>query len=126
MEEACFPPSVFEWEPNPVILAHLRGERLQSQDSGPSTVKNTPGCHLVDTAGETEGLSPDMAVAFDEKGSAECNQKSPVVPRHTGPTTISPILSSFACTQCIYVAKKRSELKYAVVIFLKSTFAKWW
>jgi hypothetical protein len=66
-EEACFPPSVFDWEPNPVILPHLRGEHLQSLDSGPSIANNPSDCHLVDTAGATGKICPGVTVHHDEK-----------------------------------------------------------
>jgi hypothetical protein len=88
--EACFPPSMFEWEPNPVIIPHLRGGRLQSLDSGSSTAKDTSDRHLVEIVGEAEELSPDMAVAFDDKGAVKRNSMSPVAPRYTGLTTMSP------------------------------------
>jgi hypothetical protein len=117
---------MFEWEPNPVIIPHLRGGCLQSLDSGPSTAKDTSDPHLVDTTGEAGELSPDMAVAFDDKGAVKCNPRSPVAPRYTGLTTMFPILSTFACPQCTYVAKGRAELKYAIAIFLKSISAMLW
>ncbi|ORY15244.1 hypothetical protein BCR34DRAFT_612202 [Clohesyomyces aquaticus] len=71
--EACFPPSVFEWQLNPVILPHLRDEHLQLLNYGPSMAKNTSDCHLMDTAGAAGRFCPDMAVNFDDKGTAKNN-----------------------------------------------------
>jgi hypothetical protein len=99
LDNPCFPPSNFEWEPDPVIFSHPRGEHLQSLNYSSSTVENTLECHLMDTAREAEGSSPDTAVAFDDKGAAKYNQKPNVEHIHTGPTTMSPILSSFPCPQ---------------------------
>ena len=124
IEEACFPPSVFEWQPNPLILPLLREEHLQSLKFGPSVAKDTSDCHLMNTSGAAGIFCPDTAVDFDDKGIPKSNQKSPGAPRHTGPATMSANLSSFACPQCTYVANRKFKLKYAINFFLKSACAK--
>ncbi|KAF1952772.1 hypothetical protein CC80DRAFT_421714 [Byssothecium circinans] len=113
-EEAYFPPSVFEWQPNPVILHYLRDEHLQSLNSGPSV------------ADSTWKLLPGYGCRFDDEDTAKDDQTSPGASRHTGPATMSVHLSSFACPQCTYVAQKKFELKYAIILFLMSTYAKRW
>jgi hypothetical protein len=117
---------MFEWGPNPVILSHLRDEHLQSLDSGSSVADITSDCDLMDIDGVAEYGSPDIAVDFDDKSTTKNSQESPGAPRHTGPTTMFVNLSSFACPQCNYVAKKKFELKYAIISFLVSTCAEWW
>ncbi|KAH3976342.1 hypothetical protein HBH69_086330 [Parastagonospora nodorum] len=109
-EEACFHPSVFEQEPNPVILAHLRGEPLISPDSGRAEAKNTSECHLMDTAEIDGGVFPEVDVHIDDTIGPKNVQKTPFVPSHNGPTTISVNLSSFQCTECFYVARKKNKL----------------
>jgi hypothetical protein len=116
--EACFSPSAFEYQPNPVIFHHLRDEHFQSLNCGPSLADNALNCHLIDTAGAAGRFCPDMAVDFDVKDTTENNQNSPGAPRHTVPATMSVNLSSFACLQCTYVAEKRYELKYATILLL--------
>jgi hypothetical protein len=66
-EDGCFPPSVFEWQPNPVILPHLRGEHFQSLNLGPSVTKDTSYSYVVDTAREAERFCPDMVVDLRTK-----------------------------------------------------------
>ncbi|KAF2446708.1 hypothetical protein P171DRAFT_383495, partial [Karstenula rhodostoma CBS 690.94] len=110
-DEAFYPPSVFEWQPNPVIHPHLRGEHLQSLNHDPSVAESNSDCHLMNTTGEAGRSSPEIAVDFDDdKGIPKNNQMYPGAPRYTGPATMSAILSSFACFQCTFVAKKRFEL----------------
>jgi hypothetical protein len=116
--EAYFSPSAFEYQPNPVIFRHLRDEHFQSLNSGPSVTDNSSNCDPKDTAGAAERFCPDMAVDSDVKDTSENNQNSPGAPRHTGPATMSVNLSSFACSQCSYVAEKRHELKYATILLL--------
>jgi hypothetical protein len=123
-EEVCFPPSVFEWQPNPVILHHLRGEYLQSLSSDPSVAKDASDHHILNTVGAAARFCPDLAVDFDDKDIPKNNQMSPDAPRHTGPATMSANLSSLACPQCNYVAKRKFELKYAIMFFLTSAYAK--
>lgn len=115
---------MFEWEPNPVILPHLRGEHLQSLDSGSSAAEITLDRDLMDTTGVAGIVSPDMAGDSDDKGTTKYIQNPPHALRHNGPTTMSVNLSSFACPHCTYVVKKRFELKYAINTFLVSTCAK--
>ncbi len=62
--EACFSPSAFEWQPNPVIFAHLRDEHLQSSDPGPSVAKDTSDCHLKNTAEAAGKFSPGFGCQF--------------------------------------------------------------
>jgi hypothetical protein len=107
---------VFEWEPNPVILPHLRGEQFQSLDPDSPAAEITLDRDLIDTTG--------VAGDFDDKATAKDIQNPPDALRHTGPTTISAILSSFACPHCTYVANKRFQLKYAMNSFLMSACAK--
>ena len=117
-EEAYFPPSVFEWQPNPVILPHLRDEHAQSLDPGPSVVKDTSDCHFTDTAGAAASFCPDIAIDFDSEAGTKNDQGSSHAPKHTGPITMSVTLSSFACPQCTYVANKKFKLKYAINVSL--------
>ena len=112
------PPSVFEWQPNPIIFHHLRGEHLESLQSGPSIATSTPEYHLMDTSELVEGLYLDTAIGFDNKNTTKDNQKSPDAPRHTGPTTMSTNLSSFACPQCNFTAKRNCALKYVIIFSL--------
>jgi hypothetical protein len=63
-------------------------------------------------------------INFDDKDTTKNSQEFPDAPRHTGPATMSVNLSSFACPQCNYVAKRKFQLKYAIVFFLKSAYAK--
>ncbi|KAH4085474.1 hypothetical protein HBH98_130390 [Parastagonospora nodorum] len=109
-EEAYFHPSVFEQEPNPVIFAHLRGEPLSSPDSGRAEAKNTSECHLMDTAEIDGGVFPEVDVHIDDTIGPKNVQKTPFVPSHNCPTTISVNLSSFQCTECLYVARKKNKL----------------
>ncbi|EDU49373.1 conserved hypothetical protein [Pyrenophora tritici-repentis Pt-1C-BFP] len=114
-EEACFPPSVFECQPNPVIFHHLRDEHLPLFNPGPSEVESR----------KVIPSTPDMAVDFDCKDTTENDEQSPNASRHTGPATMSVNLS-YACSQCNYVAKKKFELKYARIPFPMSAFTKRW
>ncbi|RMZ67730.1 Zinc finger transcription factor ace1 [Pyrenophora seminiperda CCB06] len=104
--EACFPPSSFEWEPNPVIFPHLRDDHVQAMNSGPAIAKNTPDSQSMDTDGAL-----NVATDCDYKGITEDSQKCPSASPHTGPATMSVNLSSFACPQCTFVFKKKFELK---------------
>ncbi|RYN75874.1 hypothetical protein AA0120_g11790 [Alternaria tenuissima] len=123
-EEPSFPPSAYEWEPNPVIHAHLRSEHPQSTDSDSFVVESTPlESRRMDIAGEREEFSSHTADNFDNKGATKFNEKSPFASKHTGPTTMSPNLSSFPCPQCTYVAKKRFELRCAITILPMSILA---
>jgi hypothetical protein len=122
--EAYFPPSDFEWQPNPVIFSYLQTEHLQSPNSSPSVAKDILDCYLVNTAGAAERFCPDTTVNFDDKSIPNNNQESPSAPRHTGPTTMSANLSSFACSQCTHVAKKKCTLRYAIISYLEFAYAK--
>ncbi|KAF1997449.1 hypothetical protein P154DRAFT_578870 [Amniculicola lignicola CBS 123094] len=110
VEEACFSPSVFEWQPNPVMFPHLRGKHLQALNSDPPVAQNMSDCRPVDTAGTSGIFCPDMAVAFDGKGTTKNYQKSPGASIHTGPTIMSTNLSLFACPQCSFISKRKFEL----------------
>jgi hypothetical protein len=77
----------------------------------------------MDIAGEREEFSSHTADNFDNKGATKFNEKSPFASKHTGPTTMSPNLSSFPCPQCTYVAKKRFELRCAITILPMSILA---
>jgi hypothetical protein len=127
-EEPCFSPSAYEWGPNPVIHSRLWSEYLRSTDCDSFVVESAPlESRRVDIAGEEEEeeeeFSPHTADNFDNKGATKFNQKSPFASRHTGPTTMSPNLSSFPCSKCTYVAKKQFELKCAMIIFPMSILA---
>jgi hypothetical protein len=123
-EEPCFSPSAYEWGPNPVIHPHLWSEYLRSTDSDSFVVESASfESRRVDIAGEEEEFCPYTADSFDNKGAIKFNQNSPFASRHTGPTTMSPNLSSFPCPECNYVAKKRFELRYATIIFPMSILA---
>jgi hypothetical protein len=119
-EEAYFHPSVFEQEPNPVIFAHLRGEPLKSLDSGFAEAKNTSECHLMDTTEVDGGVFPEVDVRLDDTIGPKNVHKTSFVPCHNGPATTSVNLSSFQCTECSYVARKRNKLKYATISSSKS------
>lgn len=65
----------------------------------------------MNTAGAAGRFCLDMAVDFDDKGTAKSNPGSTDAPRHTGPATMSTNLSNFTCPKCTYVAKRKSKLK---------------
>lgn len=123
MEEAGFPPSVFEWQPNPVILAHLQGGYVQSPDPGPFIAKSMSDCNRTSTTEAAERSCPSMAADCNDKGIAQSNQKSPGAPGHTGPVTMPVDLASFVCSQCNYLFNRKFKLKYATTFFLMSVFA---
>ena len=114
---------MFEWQPNPVILPHLRGEHVQSLNPDPSVVKDTSDYHFTDIAGAAASFCPDIAIDFDDEAGTKNHQDSPHEPKHTGPVTMPVTLSSFACPQCNYVAKKKFQLKYAINVFLVVYFS---
>jgi hypothetical protein len=123
VEKEYFPPSVFEWEPNPVIFSHMRVDYHESSHSSPSVAQTTSDYHLMDLSAASGGFNPNTPLEFDNEGTAIDTQKSTIALRPSGPATISVNLSSFACSQCPYVGKKKHELKYEIMFYLADAHA---
>jgi hypothetical protein len=116
--EACYNPSVFEWQPNPVIFSHLRDENFLSQNPSPSAAGDMSDWRHMDNSEAAQRFRPDRAAEFEDDDTVKNDEVPPDAPRYTGPATTCVNLSSFPCPQCSYVARKKFELKYATTLLM--------
>jgi hypothetical protein len=118
VQEDFYPPSAFEFEPNPVIQAHLRSEHLDSLGSISTMATSTLDSYRMDTPGAPEEPSPETGTILDEQDTTNELESSYDPQNSLGPATMSTNLSSFACPECTYIANIKNKLKCAKPLFI--------